>query len=173
MKRILLFAAIVMVSTMANAQAFFGVSESGNLINYCGTSEIIGITECDCSVVVTLANEYRVGKADTLYERIPSEDMDFFLRYLSVGDKVDFCIEDDNFIVKRVRLIGGTLSHFVGDNPIGVTRVLRIKDDGTLILENGLIIRNPKDDHEIGDEVAYKEDRQLFMMAKEIRRRVH
>lgn len=158
------------MAMVVKAEAFTGVNTANKEVRYCGTSEVIAVDECDCCTVVKLVNEYRSLDRDTIVERVYNGRV--FVGYLSVGDKIDFCMSecDDAFIVKRVRLKGSDESIFLNDIKIkGESKVLRINEDGVILLANGLIIKYPKQQHQIGDTVAYRMTK-VIMEAKELKR---
>ena len=172
MKKIYLTLLVVCMAMVVKAEAFTGVNTANKEVRYCGTSEVIAVDECDCCTVVKLVNEYRSLDRDTIVERVYNGRV--FVGYLSVGDKIDFCMSecDDAFIVKRVRLKGSDESLFLNDiKDKGESKVLRINEDGVILLANGLIIKNPRQQHKVGDTVAYRLRRQL-MFAEEISKRV-
>jgi hypothetical protein len=171
MKKIFFTLLFVFAAMFVKAEAFTGLNSANQVVRYCGTSEVISVDKCDCCTVVKLVNEYRSLDSDTIVERVFNGAV--FVGYLSVGDKIDFCMSeyDDAFIVKRVRLKGSDESLFLDDiKGKGVSSVLRVSDEGVILLANGLIIKRPKQQHQIGDIVAYRLNRGL-MEAKEILQR--
>ena len=172
MKKIFVTLLVVFVAMIVKADAFTGLNEAKEEIRYCGTAKVISVDVCDCSTVVKFANKYRSLDNDTIVERIYN-GIDF-IAYLSIGDEIDFCIDEceDYFIMKRLRLKGSEECQFLDDiKNKGISTILRIHDDGVILLANGLIIKNPKQQHKVGDTVAYRLRRQL-MFAEEISKRV-
>ena len=156
------------VATAQEAKSFYGINCEGDTVHFCGTATVIAVEETETHVDVTLAGEYCTVKNDTVVEHIPKWDKDFFLLYLKEGDKVDFCIGHRELIVRRVRLQGGVDNYFIdAGSPKGEAKVLRIGEGGVLVLENGVVILEPKQLHQVGDKVSYKEKRFSVMMAKE------
>ena len=172
MKKIFVTLLVVFVAMFVKAEAFTGVNSANQVVRFCGTAKVISVDVCDCSTVVKLVNEYRSLDSDTIVERIYN-GIDF-TAYLSIGDEIDFCIDEceDAFIVKRLRLKGSEECQFLDDiKKKGISTVLRIHDDGIIWLANGLIIKYPKQQHKVGDTVAYRLRKQL-MFAEEISKRV-
>ena len=175
MKRmIFVLLAVFMASGGLKAEMFFGFNEEGETIRYSGSATVIDVVEWDCCIAVTLANKYYTHKADTIVKNISQRDVNVFLRYLSIGDKIDFSLCSEPYAyIRRIRLNGDVNPYFVKNKVgCGIAKVARVRDDGVIILENGIVIRKPKRKHKVGDMVAYRDSPIYFLMGIERRKRV-
>lgn len=174
MKKFLIIA-IVFAAVVAKADNFSGLTSENRTVKFCGTAEIVSVQFCECGKTIKMVNTYRSYDSDTIIERVPEKCYYNFLNYLSVGDRIDFCLSEDcdYFHVKRVRLKGGDHSYFISedDKRTGKAKVLRVTENGALLLENGIVITFPKAEHQKGDMVNYRLTGRL-MIAKEIKKRV-
>ena len=97
MKKIILLAFVVMTIAV-NAEKHTALCGENEVVHFCGTSEVISVEETESDIIVTLANDYRLFAKDTIVEEISKSSSNYFLRYLSVGDKIDFCLSTYNEI---------------------------------------------------------------------------
>ena len=170
MKKLFVLFATVLATTLLMAEKFQGINNQGMMQRYSGTGTIFEVYQEGDFIVVKMANEYRSYEPDTIEERIPVSDRNFFLRYLEVGDEVDLCRCEDIFSVKRIRIGGVSHPNFITIERMQCNAtVVRIKG-GAVVLDNGLIIPNPKKNHQVGDLVLFKESAFYTGIAKEVKR---
>lgn len=174
-KIFLLFVMIMAISAVEAQEKFFGVNANDEMVRYSSTATVVDVKDCCCCYrrIVTLAVENQFADNDTIVERVPAGDYDFFINYLTVGDKFDFNQEGNYLSVIRIRPDGKEHNFFMRSKPQkGVAKVLRVKDNGGVVLDNGIIIKRPKQQYEVGDKVCYKESWRYVAMAREIKERV-
>ena len=165
-----MIAAFMAVSV--KSENFSGINADGEIVKYSGTATVISKDSCCGNIEIVYVNEYRSFPTDTIVE-VVKENTNYFVKYLIPGDKMDFCVTPDcDLMVKRVRFFGK--EHMYFDEDIlgyGESEILRINQDGSCCLENGLIITRPLCRHNVGDVVYYKTSYGDYPLAKELNRR--
>ena len=161
-----------MVNANAIAESFTGTDANGQKVRYSGTTTVITKDSCCCgNLEIAYCNLYRSFPSDTINEVI-NEKENYFVKYLEVGDQIDFCLTSDfDFMVKRIRFSGTEHIYFI-ENVVEATEseVVRVSGDGTICLKNGVIIIKPRYEYNIGDVVFYKTSLQEFPLGRDKRK---
>ena len=174
MRKILFIMFTVLAMVNVNAERFTGVDANGQTVRYSGTVTVIAKNVCCGNIEISYRNEYRSFPPDTMNEVVKESEF-YFVKYLEVGDKLDFCLTPDfDYMVRRVRFLGKENACF-DENVAGCGEsvVLRIYEDGTLCLENGVIIIKPRYEYNLGDTVCFRTSIQEFPLGRDLKRRAH
>ena len=116
--------------------------------------------------MITCSNLFSNKKTKSVKESYENGDS-HFMRYLAVGDTVDFYYASgENFEYEVIRIRVSEHSMFWFDIPKhGEAQVLRA-EQGYLILDNGTIVKEDKRNQQyaVGDIVEYKKTAKPFLV---------